>query len=295
MNKLKIFGKTLIKSLTEPKYYTDVLKAPFSFSFKYLLTLFFFILFIQGLIFSLSIIPLIPKIPHYVSEGKKIVKSFYPPELTVTVKDGNVRTNVDEPYAIPFPPQFKENNMNFAVIDTKASVEDAKKYNTLLFITKNAVVYPDTSSKGGYKVNFLSDFKGYLILNNEVYNRLVDKILPYFDYLPIFIYVMFVFALLFMPFFGSFFYLSGVLFYLLFLSILLFIVTKIMKKGLSYVQVFHLGMHGITFSLVFSTLKTIFNVQIPYPYTLPFILWMLLVFNSLKQTHETVVSHPQTT
>ena len=55
-----------------------------------------------------------------------------------------------------------------------------------------------------------------------------------------------------------------------------------MKVGLTYSQAFRLGLHGLTFSLLFDMLKSVMGVTIPYTYTAPFIIWMVIVFTQLK-------------
>ncbi len=293
MEKLKTFALTFKRSLTEPKYYNDILKAPFSFSLKYLFFLLFLVILVKGVAFSASIVSLFPKVPGFVATAKQTVREFYPPELTITVNDGTVRTNVDEPYTIPFPKRLNIRDLDFAVIDTNAPIDDAKKYRSVLFVNKNAVAYPDNENKGGYKVYFLNEHKGYFIINKTAYDRTTAKLLPYFDFAPYALYVLIAVSLIIAPVFGSLFTLSGTMFYLAFMSLFLWIVSKIMQRRVGYTDVIRLGMHAITFSLVFDLLKSLFNLDIPFTYTAPFIIWMLLVFNSLDKKHDPVAAPVQ--
>lgn len=286
MSKLKTFFNTFKNSLTNPRYYSHILSASFSFSLKYLFVLLFFIALIRGIVFSITFIPTVPKIPGYIEESKQIIKNLYPLGLTITFKDGQIRTNVDEPYYIPFPPRFNIKDMNLIAIDTKASVDDFKKYNSVFLITKSAIAYPDSDSKGSYKVYPFSDQKGFAIINREAYDRVVNVIIPYFKYYPLAIGAIFVFLLLAVPIFGSLFSLSGVLLYLVVLTLVTHLISKFMKLKLSYSQVFRLGMHGLTFSILFHMLKSSIGITIPYTYTAPFIIWMIIVFNQLKKQHE---------
>lgn len=295
MNKLITFVNTLKKSLTNPGYYSDILSAPFSFSLKYLFALLFFIALIRGIAFSIAFIPTIPKVPGYIEESKQIIKNLYPPGLTVTIKDGSLRTNVDEPYYIPFPARFNIKDMSMVVIDTKASVDSFKKYNTAFLVTKTALAYPDSDTKGSYKVYPFSDVKGFVIVNREAYDRVVNAIIPYFKYYPLAIAAIFIFLLLAIPVFGSLFSLSGVLLYLVVLTLVTHLISKFMKLSLSYSQAFHLGIHGLTFSLIFSLFKSLMGITIPYTYTLPFILWMIIVFTQLKKHHEAGLSSSKST
>ncbi|MEK7078940.1 MAG: DUF1189 family protein [Patescibacteria group bacterium] len=295
MHKLKTFTNTLKKSLTSPGYYSDILSASFSFSLKYLFALLFFIALIRGIVFSVAFIPTVPRIPGYINESKQIIKNLYPPGLTITIKDGSLRSNVDEPYYIPFPARFNVKDMSLVTIDTKASVDSFKKYNTAFLVTKNALAYPDSDTKGSYKVYPFSDIKGFLIINREAYDRVINVIIPYFKYYPLAILVIFILLLLIVPIFGSFFSLSGALLYLLVLTLLTHLISKFMKVGLTYSQAFRLGLHGLTFSLLFDMLKSVMGVTIPYTYTAPFIIWMVIVFTQLKKHHEARVSPSKST
>lgn len=290
MSKLSTFLNTLKKSLTSPLYYSDILSAPFSFSLKYLFVLLFLIALIRGIIFSISFIPTVPKIPGYIEESKQIIRNLYPPGLTVTIKDGSLRTNVDEPYYIPFPARFNIKDMSLVAIDTKASVDSFKKYNTAFLVTKNAIAYPDSDTKGSYKVYPFSDVKGFVIINREAYDRVVNVIIPYFKYYPLAITAIFVFLLLVVPIFGSLFSVSGILLYLIVLTLVTRLMSKFMKLSLSYSQVFRLGIHALTFSLIFNLFKSLLGITIPYTYTPPFILWMIIVFTQLKKHHEASLS-----
>lgn len=295
MHKITTFAQTLKKSLTNPGYYSDILSAPFPFSLKYLFALLFFIALIRGIAFSVAFVPTVPKVPGYIDESKQIIKNLYPPGLTVTIKDGSLRSNVDEPYYIPFPARFNVKDMNLVAIDTKASVDSFKKYNTVFLVTKNALAYPDSDNKESYKVYPFSDVKGFVIINREAYDRIVNAIIPYFKYYPLAIVAIFIFLLLIVPLFGSFFSLSGALLYLLVLTLLTQLISKFMKVGLTYSQAFRLGMHGLTFSLLFNMLKSMIGVTIPYTYTAPFVIWMVIVFSQIKKHHETSVSPSKST
>ncbi|MBI4973134.1 DUF1189 family protein [Candidatus Roizmanbacteria bacterium] len=295
MNKLITFTNTLKKSLTNPGYYEDVLAAPYSFSLKYLFALLFFISFVQGIVFTIAFIPTVPKIPGYVEESKQIMRNLYPTGLTITIKDGSLRTNVDEPYFIPFPSRFKVKDMSLVAIDTKASVDSFKRYNTAFLVTKNALAYPDSDTRGSYKVYPFSDLKGFLIINREAYERVINPIIPYFKYYPLATVAIFIFFLMIVPIFGSLFAFSGTLFYLLVLTLVTYLIAKFMKLRLTYSQILHLGIHGLTFSLLFSMLKTLMGITIPYTYTAPFIIWMIIVFNQLKKHHDAILSPSKST
>ncbi len=284
MNKFKTFFRTLLKSLTNFSYYQEVLSASFSFSVKYLFFLLVLIVFIYSLRFSLSILPSLPKIPNFVKQLKSVVANFYPEELVITLDNGRIRTNVDEPYFIEVPRELKiSNKPHLITIDTRASVEDFKKYNTLILITKNAVVYPDRQSRGvSYKIQFLNEIKGHYLLDKTVYTQTVNKLLPYFDYLKTIVYILTFICLFIWPFFAGVFYLGGVMLYLLPISFLLFLVSRIIKKTLSYGKVYQLTMHGFTLPAILSVFNNLFHLRLPYLYSFLFLIWMVAILSNLK-------------
>ena len=287
MRQLKTFFYSFRRSLADPEYYSHILKTPFSFSFKYIFFLVFLFIFARAFTVSLSLINFIPKLPQYVSQGKQIVKEFYPHELVLTFRDGALRTNVDEPYTIPFPKSLNVQDTSFAVIDTKSSIDNMKNYKTVLYVTKDAVAYPDNNADSGYKVRFFSDFRGYTVINRASYDRVINQLLPYFDYAPhLFIGLSF-FVLLFLTVFGTFVYLPILLIQLLVLSVIIYLISKGMKKNLGYWEIYRLSLHGVTFSVLFDYFKNVFGISIPYTFVMPYLIWMTIVLSRLRNVHET--------
>src|SRR3989344_4178481 len=144
MKKIKRFFTIFKRSLLDPKYYHDILKAKFSFSLKYLYTLLFFLALIHALIFSAQIAVFIPLIPRFIETAKTVVQNTYPDELVITIKDGQLSTNVKEPYSIPLPKEFPDIfDQNLITIDTKAQVSDYPKYQSLALVTKDSIAFFD--------------------------------------------------------------------------------------------------------------------------------------------------------
>lgn len=285
MKKLKTFWYVFKRSLTEPEYYADVLKSSFSFSLKYLFFLLFLILLIKGIFFSVALSTLFPQLPQIQKQTKTTLKEFYPDELVLTINNGTLRTNVDEPYTIPFPKSLNVKDMSFAVIDTKATVEDFTNSKTLLFVTKNAIAYPDSNSSSGFRVQPLSDMKGYAVINRQTYDKILTVILPYVNYAPNLLIGIIVFMLVPFPLVGGILYFSWILVLLFFLTALSYIMARLIKKPTSYITLYHLGIHGITFSILFDFFKGFFGITIPFTFVMPFLIWMLIVLNNMKITY----------
>jgi len=296
MGKIKTFFYSLKRSLTDPNYYREIAKIKFGFSLKYL----FFLLILTSLLISLSlgftIIKAIPQVPGFITQSKAIINNFYPKDLEITITNGALSTNVQEPYFIKVPPEFaKENikNMNLITIDTSAKVEDIKKYNTAVLVTKNAVVYPDKNNQ--YKIAFLNQVPNSKI-NKQIYDRIINKALPYSKFIAPFLMTTAILTVLIMPFIIGSFSLFGKLIYLLIVTVPLFLLSFILKNKLSYGKVYQLSMHGLTFSILIQLIIDIlklttsinfysagysFILNLPW---LTFFVWMIVVLSKYKKT-----------
>lgn len=254
MNKLKTFFYSFKKSLTDFDYYPEIAKAKFSFSLKYIFLLLIFVSFFTSISFASSILKTIPKAPSFVEKGKVLVNRFYPKELEVTIKDGNLSTNVKEPYFIKMPQEFTDKNnasLNLITIDTTAKIEDIKKYNTALLVTKNAVVYPDKNEQ--YKVTFLNKIPNSKI-NKKIYDRFAAKLISYSKYLVPALRLLAILSVIVIPFVMAPIVLIGKLTYLVFATIPLFVLALFLKKKLSFGKVYQLGIHGLTISVILNLL-----------------------------------------
>lgn len=284
INKLKRFFTVVWRSTTDFSYYKDIAKAPFSFSLKYLFFLNLIIGIVGGVIFAQTVIRFIPEIPAKIEQAKIIAKEFYPNDLVVTINNGKLRTNVDEPYFIEFPADLNidKNLFHLITIDTKASVEDIKKYQTAVLVTNNALVFPDKNA--GYRVQFLSDMKGYYTINNYVYNTIMSKILSYLNYLPYVAYILIFCMILIFPFFMAFFSVIGHLVYVSIMSIILWLIVKIIKIKASYGKIIQLSLHGLTIPIIISSFSQWLNISMPnLSYSLIFLLLMIVCLSKLKE------------
>lgn len=284
ISKFKRFLTITWRSAIDFSYYKDIVKAPFSFSLKYLFFLSFVINIVSGIIFSQTIFKFIPQIPEKVEQIKKIAKEFYPDDLIITLNNGKLRTNVDEPYFIEFPANSNtdKNLVHLITIDTKASVEDIKKYKTAVLVTDNALVFPDKNA--GYRIQFLSDIKGYYSINQHTYNMIISKFFPYLNYLPYVAYTLIIASILIFPFFMALLSLFGHLIYVLIMGLALWLMVKLMKLEMSYGKIIQLSLHGLTIPIVFSIASQWFNFSMPnLSYSLIFLLLMTVCLSKLKE------------
>lgn len=283
MNKLKTFFQTFYKSLIDFSYYQDVFNASISFSLKYIFILFLFLQFFTGIFFAKELALLIPKVPNFVNQVKMTSRNLFPNDLIINFNNGKLRTNVDEPYFIEFPENLATHQpkKHFITIDTKAKVEDIKKYRTLILVTANALVLPDKDQ--GYRIQFLDEIKGQFQIDKPNYNLILKKLLPFLDYIPVLIYMLITLSILFFPLLTAGLILISKLVYLYFFSLILFLLAKIMNKNIGYKKVFQLAIHASTLPILISYLAGWINLTIPaFSLSTVLLLFMIFVFSKLK-------------
>ncbi|MGI5826199.1 MAG: DUF1189 family protein [Patescibacteria group bacterium] len=295
MNKFSTFFYCFKNTFINASYYRDILKAPFSFSFKFFL--FFFLLYaIAGTtIFYFKGAPTINK---FLDTFPQNLSQLYPEELIITIKDGQASTNVKEPYSISinqlgeiFPQYaFIENPIdeyqNILVIDTKGSIENFTQYKTAALLTQKNFVIVDSNNK--YQLYPLTEIKDFT-LDRALVDKGVKLVTPYFRYvLPVITACVFLYFLILLP--------AIKLIYLLFLALVLLLVGKIMSLRISYGKNYQVGLHLIVIFTVLTGILSLAGVNIPpIPFFQTLILAVLgaIAFQSVKKGLDQEVPKPQ--
>lgn len=281
MNPFKTFIYSFKNSLFKPKYYQDIVKTNFWFSFKYLWFLLFLLTIIKTFAFAGLYLKNRPLIQPQVNKFMIYAENFYPKKLKLQIKNGQLLTNVKEPYILEIEKnQAKNYQVHFLVIDTQGSIENYPSYNTYILATKNAVVYPSKSSSnrvGETSVFYFRDLKRDLIFDKSVYDSFINIVRPYSSKVNYFVdWIVLSLSPLF-TIFSSLFWVVGVMFGLLFLTFFVWIVNLIFKKQYRFGSLFKMGMHAVTWPILTSELMG--YIKSPYPkfYSLIFLIWMLII------------------
>jgi hypothetical protein len=293
MGKIKTFFNTFIKSCTSPRYYKDILDAPFGFSLKFFL--FFCFLFAIVSTVYISAIAMKPA-QMYLNKLPAILMKIYPQELVVTIKNGEVSTNVKEPYAISIQRVeqiFKdekdvlganENDIqNIIVIDTNAGVEDFPKYKTAMLLTKGHISYIN-DNKNIESVDLSK--VGNMTINRNMVETVMKKIIPFLSFIfPLLIVVVFLFNLFFLP--------VGLMTYLLFFAGVLWLIGKIIKYPLMYKKSYQMGLHLIVIpTTLFGILGLLhINVNFSFMRTILLSVISIVILNKIKKTPVTEVQN----
>jgi len=276
MRKLRVFFTSFKRSLTDVNYYQDIVNAKFTFSLKYLYVLMFFLGLLRGITLVPGVIKIITEIPNFRVTMESVADELYPDELVVTIENGELSINVEEPYFIDFPSELdakvdgssydSSEYSSLVAIDTNGSVGEYGSYNSLILLTDDSVVYPDddTSEIGGYRVLPLREIQSDLVIDRQFYDELLAKILPYLDYIPAALIVLIFLLVLVFPFFAASYMTFSRLFYLLFTSILLLIFVKLTKRDLKYKKIYQLSMHTLTAPVILALLFGLFSIKLPF-------------------------------
>ena len=272
-------------SFYNPKYYGEILEKPFSYSLKYYLI---FALFFAAVFAVCATIMFIP-VTAIISEKISGVADYFPQELTISIKDGKVSTNVAEPYFIKVPEDFKSNenvkpNMavleNFVVIDTKDKfdIDTFNSYKTAVLLTSDSIAYMDNS-----KVSIvpLSNVKDYT-LNRGVVSGYLEKIKPF---VPVIYPVIIVFAYI-----AGFFVVLIRMVYLLIGALFVWLVAKIKGIEISYGKSYQLGMHLASSVIIVTSLLGLVSIKFSFLFTILFVVAAAL--NLKKEFLQSPASSP---
>ena len=214
-------------------------------------------------------------------------ENFYPKGLELKIINGQLTTNVKEPYIFDLEKNKQPaDQRHLLIIDTQGSIENYPKYNTYILATKNAVVYPSESKNNRIEqtsVFYFRDLKQNLTLNKNIYDKFLSVARPYVPRIPFFVdYIILIFLFLFLIF-GSLFWTGGVMFGLLFLTFFVWIVNLIFKKKYSYGSLFKMGMHAVTWPILIS--EAVKYLKLPFSgfYAPIYLVLMLIVLFSSEK------------
>lgn len=280
--KIKAFFYIFKNSAFKPLYYKDVLKAKFWFSLRYFLFLFFILSFLTSTTISVF---LLQKGRPFIAQVKQTVPKFYPANLEVNIKNGQVKTNVSEPYFIPLDPELFPKELgqalknqpiqNILVIDTQVEPSEIKKYQTFILLTKESVAF--MADKGEIRIQSLQDIKD-MTVNQKVVKDLWQQASPVLDkVIPFLIIILF---LIIPPA-----TIVGKFIYLVFLSFLTWIMALIFKaKKVNYPKALQINLQAITLPTVITALFQVLGAvpKIPFFQTIILLIFNLIIFTSIK-------------
>lgn len=242
------FFRTLGASLYSPDFYATVGKRTFGQAVWYL----FRIALLYSILILLAVyIPVAARVGgNFLGVFGEEVVSLYPDDLVITITEGKVSTNQQEPILIPLPPSFEtelENALktqNLLVIDTQTpfTSETFETYNTLGWLTVDSILFYNSAEQeiGGYPLKNIKSLE----ITKEKVSLAVEKIASWIKWLLPFMGLMMVF------FVGAGLWIIGVV-YSLFLGALISILRSIFKQDTSYTPNYITAIYATTWVYLF--------------------------------------------
>ena len=273
----KQFFQTVRKSIYSPEWYEEVLERPMDRGIKYVFSLTIFVILLQGVVMTLIAAPFIPMLHSNVKAFHQQLIASFPNELVITQTNGEIHTNMPEPYAIPLPESWKKNLSskdqssnfpgNLIVFETNKSIErqDFFDTDTLVLIGKNEIgMY--NADEGRVEIrSFDGDFKDGLLLDKATYETLVNKVWGWLEIVLPIILIVLVPLVIGMVFIGK-------LIYLLFGALAVWLGARMVDKKVTYSQAYKA-------SLYFITLPMLLGIALNIPFLTTVSLLVLAILN----------------
>jgi hypothetical protein len=278
MNKIKTFLYVFVKSISSVKYYEEIVKTNTAFTMKY----FFVLALLASLIATAGIlVPNLSTINKEVKGGLEQAKSIYPATLAVTVKGGKLSINQPEPYFITTPKSFIENTpeipTNFIVFDSKGTIDDVTKYNTLILVNQTNVLI---KTNGKIEANPIGEMPDGTLTKANI-DTFLTVLEGYSKYVP---YLLAIFIFIAMVLYYGIFR----IFYLLIVGTVLWTIGKARGMGFGYDKYFKIAVHTFTLPLVLDLIIKIgrVNLMVPFWFFLINVIFGLIIILSLHKTQK---------
>lgn len=188
------------------------------------------------------------------------IVSAYPQDLEITLKEGKLTTNREEPLILPMPNETDtsiefEELENFLVVDVDGTLDDLENYSTLILVNQSNIL---TKSNNKIEVYPLKDVPDG-VLNAQSLKDIVAKTDPFFEFIP--------YLIMLMAFVGTVFYYFGFrLVYLLFVALALMVAGQLRGLNLNFKKYYQIGLHAISLPLLIEVVTDLLNFSLTYPY-----------------------------
>ena len=277
MSKLKAFYYSFYKSVSSLSYYKNVVLAPLSFSVKYFLML---TILVSVGISTVATISALPKIQKGLNSFINTAANYYPDDLIITSKGGQISINKSEPFIVPFPKgsleltsQTKKELENLIVFDSNGTLDDMEKYKTLILVNKSNLLI---QSQAKIEARSFKDYPDGRLTKQEVV-KTIDSIKPFISLVPV---IMFLAIL-----FGTLLYYAGVKFVLVLpVALGLMLAGNIKKLQMPFPKYLQIALQAFTLPLIIEIISMLvkFPIQLPLWFFILNLLFGILVVSKLK-------------
>ena len=233
---------------------------------------------------TVSAISVFPKIQKGINTFVNTASSYYPNDLVITSKDGQVSINKPEPYIVPFPKvsiKPNEENIpqsnkveNLIVFDSGGTLDDLERYKTLILVNKSNLLI---KSQDKIEVRSFKDYPDGKLTKQEVV-KVIDAIKPFISFVPVSMFI----AVL----FGTLVYYSGIKFVLLLPTALgLMLAGNIKKLQMPFSKYLQIVLHTFTLPLIIELIFMVakFPIQLPLWFFIVNLLFGIIVISRLPE------------
>jgi hypothetical protein len=269
-------------SLTSPFFYQKTIPGlPLKNAVRYFVTILLTLAVTKSLILTATIVPAAEESVRHLRGN---VADIFPADLTIHIVNGQVSTNVKEPYLLsskildPLRGQAASDltpdgnaTTNFLVIDTKATINDYKKYQTWLLIIKSGFIIADAGGDSRY---YPLPANSNLTIDRHLLSRLWSEYSPYRSYtVPAIIVVIWslnlVLPLLWYPI------------YLVFGAGLLTLAARFTRHAINFTTAYKTGLFGLTLPLIMEFVFFLLGIPLlPFLFTTAFLIFTLRLVNT---------------
>lgn len=259
---MKNIIRTLRSSFYDPREYASILGKPFSYSLKYFV---FLAVLVSVLAVGYKTYSIASFFNQAVPEVLEEIRSSFPDDLVVEIRNGQVRTNADEPYGLMVPRQWRggeDGIRNIVVINTRdePTLERLEKYRTAILVGKDQVAFLDGENPGSIRVQSLRGISDIRIDKNAL-NGVLDTVLSYRFAAIALVLLMALFA----------FFLTFLFQYLLYLVLGAFMVALALQardQRFNYVRSYRIGLHAMTPAIAYEMITILVPaLHVPFFFT----------------------------
>lgn len=273
---MKTIFETFKRSVYDPVFYQNVAEESLSKGVSYYVK---FSLILAVIVTTVLGVLLVPQGVVFLKNGAgDVVKNYFPPELSIKIKNGEVSVDVPEPYVLPGKDAtlalLKEQGLlNMLVIDTKHDFDKKKfeEYKTFSLLTKNEIV--TQSAKGQITIKQLDGFPNATVSQGWLLS-LIEKLQDSVWYIIIgglagtFVVVLLGYL--------------GYLGILLVFAVIPLLVAYLKKTPISYATAYKMSLYAILPAIALKTLLNIMGVVV-LPSYFVLLVFMLVVTINMRE------------
>lgn len=286
MLKIKVFLRSVWKSLSSFGYYGELINTRLGFSIKYFLLLGALTAFLSTAAFGIKELP---KMQNDVNSVLDQGGTFLPENFVLEAKGGVVKVNQPEPFIIPMPKYILEVQdkdlpadakypariKNFVVFDSNGTVPDLEKYETMFLVNSANIL---GMSANGVEANSTKELPDNKFTNQDLKNfigsvKSLSKVIP----------VLVLVAAFLLSLIGFYFFRS---LYVLIVTTIFWVSGKLLSFPLSYSKFMSIAIHAMTLPIVAGAATDLVGLEIPFAgwFLIVHLLFGVVIIMKLKKT-----------